>query len=99
VLGDVLLWTVKDGCMNGENLQYTFFDEVTKGQYPSYSLAPGQQAMHALQCPPGDNICFGGRQPQHSLTWGVDIDNSKFCQNCCFTCANASVSLGSETCP
>ena len=44
----------------------------------------------ALTCTAGDRICYGARQG--SSYWGVDIDNSKSCSNCCVFCADVSVS-------
>lgn len=98
-----LRWVVSDGCYNGEEIDYKFYDETRGWVWPSstthWLTTSGDTTTRALDCYTGDKICFGGRQDIHRLFWGVDIDNSKSCVGCCFTCADDTVTIGPLTCP
>ena len=63
-----------------------------------YLVAPGATMTQALSCVPGETICLGADQPATGLFWGVDIDNSARCTDCCFLCVTATVSYGPLTC-
>jgi hypothetical protein len=97
-----LQWTVTDSCGNGEAIYYRFWDIDDHLVWPNlqqaYIASPGGSYASSLLCTTGDRICLGGREYQHNLEWGVDVDDSKSCANCCFVCANASVALGPLTC-
>ena len=87
----VMHWGIENGCFNGESILIKFFDVDRGVEWPApakaYSVAPGATQDFVLLCTPGDWICLGGQQPQHHLYWGVDIDNSKSCTQCCVRCA------------
>lgn len=101
--GTVLNWTVSNGCLNGEDVQFSFFSQSRSAVWPGGGLAyvskPGSTVEQGLSCIAGEKICFGGNQPAHGLSWGVGIGNSINCTDCCATCANASVSYGPLGCP
>ncbi len=100
--GTVLNWSITDSCFNGENVEVRFFAVdrglVWPGGNLVYTMAPGTTITQPLACNLGEKICFGADQPINGLAWGVDIDNSIACADCCRTCANASVSYGPLTC-
>ncbi len=63
-----------------------------------YALSPGDARSFALTCPSSANICYGAQSVDGRSYWGVDIDNSRPCQNCCVSCANVRRDLGSLSC-
>lgn len=99
----VLNWTVSNGCRNGEDIEVRFF-AVDRGlAWPGgdqvYISKQGSMFTQALSCVPNEKICLGAWQPGSGLLWGVGIDRTEGCTDCCRTCANASTSYGPMTCP
>lgn len=101
--GTTLQWTVTNRCFNGENIEFIFFSQARRWQWPGGGLVfvsePGSTHTQPLACNAGEKICLGADQPGHGLFWGVDIDGSAPCSGCCLTCANQSVDMGPLTCP
>ena len=100
--GTTLTWSLTNNCQNGEDVEVRFF-AVDRGlEWPGgdlvYLVAPGATMTQALSCVPGETICLGADQPATGLFWGVDIDNSARCTDCCFLCVTATVSYGPLTC-
>lgn len=97
-----LTWKTMDNCLNNENVQLRFFDRDDRLAWPSYTtvyiLEPGNSYSNGLTCTKGARICYGANQPQHKLYWGVDIDNSRTCTNCCYVCDTKEASTN-FTCP
>jgi hypothetical protein len=102
----VLKWTVVDGCNDGQDIQIRFWDFINQLVWPDnvnvYVQSYFTQVTYSLQCTTGNTICLGANEPVNQLYWGVDIDGSETCPDCCYTCANASVTGingGTLTCP
>jgi hypothetical protein len=98
-----LTWSVVDQCAR-DVINYRFFDETANLLYDNagqpWSVTNGNTDTRSLYCTPGDNICFGGQEATLLGYWGVDVDNTQTCTNCCVTCSTASVNpLGQLTCP
>jgi hypothetical protein len=95
-------WTFTNQCLDGENIQFKVFDQNAKLVWPTppnvYLSSPGATNTDAFLCTIGNKICFGGDQPQHNLSWGIGINGTQACSNCCYVCANASGSTN-FTCP
>lgn len=90
-----MTWNMAHQCPNGETIELRFFDVTNFGVWPSdltevYVLPSAQTQGVTLACTTGAQICFGGRQPQHGLFWGIDTDASKPCTACCLTCATGT---------
>ena len=85
----VITFTITDGCNNGVPIDYKFFDETNNLVWPSASthyttIAYDGVYTHNLTCNNFANICFGARSG--SFYWGVDVNNTKSCADCCITC-------------
>jgi hypothetical protein len=90
-----MTWSINDRCYDGESIYARLFDIDELLYWPSggyFSLAPGSTYRATISCTPNDWICFGGYQPNHGWYWGLDIDASKSCTDCCFRCANTTLS-------
>jgi hypothetical protein len=90
-------WQFTDSCLDGEDIQVRYFDVTNGGFWPSdpgqvYVFHPGLSGHDYLSCTVGAKICYGANQPAHGLYWGVDIDNSEPCTDCCATCGAGNVS-------
>jgi len=93
-----LTYTVTDSCNDGRGLQIKFFDTTNNGVWPSanevYLVPVGQTRTTTLSCRTGAQICYGARtDPASNIVWGLDLDRSRGCDNCCTTCQNGSRTL------
>jgi hypothetical protein len=90
-----LRWTVENSCDNGEDVQIRFWDVTDRLVWPTattvYVQKPNTTVTYPMNCTTGAKICFGARQPDHGLYWGIDIDWSEACDDCCFTCSTRDV--------
>lgn len=88
-------WTFTDNCNDGDSLRLRLFDETALLYWPAdsyYTLAYPQKGATTITCVPGDKICYGADQPATSgIYWGVDVDDSESCADCCYDCAATSV--------
>lgn len=108
--------SLQDDCNDGSRIDYRFFaigsDERKLGQWPGgnqvyYTPGYGERsAEHNLSCRTSrtsiDKICYGARPRGRSSYWGVDIDYSKSCDDCCYRCPSsgrASAGIQSLICP
>ena len=87
-------WTISDQCNNGYSIDYNFHDRAHNWAWPGggqvWVINYGQTFNQTLSCVPGANVCVGARMTDGSGSyWGVNIDDSSGCTNCCGTCGNA----------
>jgi hypothetical protein len=90
---NTVTFTLVDECDDGAVVQLKFFDESLALVWPSTSThyatkSYGVPFVESLVCNAGSKICFGGRSA--STFWGVDVDNSKPCDDCCIWCTDAN---------
>ena len=83
------------GSTCGDTIHLRFFEdrgEVTSSsaQWPGggrvYVLNNGERYQQSLSCNPGYKVCYGARNTRTNSYWGIDIDASKGCSDCCQTC-------------
>ena len=98
-------FTITDGCNNGVSINYKFYDETNNLVWPSsttyyYTTALNASYSSNLSCLEGANVCYGARSTLNGgqIYWGVDLDNSKSCTNCCITCVNGNSLSRTLTC-
>jgi hypothetical protein len=86
-------WTIKDACLDGDGIYVRFFDETNDLVFPNssqvYSIGSGHTGTIKLSVKRGAKICFGAENPGGDTYWGVDLDNSQGCSNCCNTVPNS----------
>jgi hypothetical protein len=98
-----MTWQLTDSCFDGEDIEVRYFDATDLGFWPPdptqvYVLQQGTTESRTLACTTGAKICFGAEQPLHGFYWGLDIDASRSCAACCFTCTTTTVNPGPLTC-
>jgi hypothetical protein len=97
-----LSWTFANQCFNGENIEFKIFDTADRLVWPApplvYVSSQGATNTDSFLCTTGSRLCFGGDQPVHHLSWGIGINGTGGCTNCCYICSNASAST-TLTCP
>lgn len=88
----LLLWTVNDQCMQGDIL-VRFFDQTAAVATSAAVVGNGGAVTFDLRCVTGDVVCMGARPAQNADGyWGVDIDNSEDCSDCCRSCETDTAS-------
>lgn len=85
-----ITFVIEDGCNNGISIWYKFYDFANSLVWPSatthyYTDYYGASYTHNLSCRTGGSVCYGGRSS--NWYWGVDLDGSKSCTDCCITCS------------
>jgi hypothetical protein len=102
---EAISFNITDGCNNGISIDYKFYDETNNLVWPSASSFYFTSALNAtyssnLSCESGANVCYGARSTVNGsqVYWGVDLDNSKSCTNCCITCVNGNSLSRTLTC-
>ncbi len=89
----VITFTITDGCNNGIPIDYKFYDETNHLVWPSSTTHYSTTAYngvyaHNLTCNNNALVCYGGRSVTYY--WGVDLDNSKTCTDCCISCQSGN---------
>jgi hypothetical protein len=102
---ETITFNITDGCNNGISIDYKFYDETNNLVWPSATSYYYTSALNAtytsnLTCINGANVCYGARTTVNGTTiyWGVDLDNSKSCTNCCISCTNGNTLSRTLTC-
>jgi hypothetical protein len=86
-------FTITDSCHDGWAIDYKFYDEDDNLVWPSatthyFTTLDDTPYTQALSCVTGALVCYGARNenPLNTGFWGVDVDNSKTCADCCIRC-------------
>lgn len=94
-----LIWKIKDLYNDQRQVNYKFYDRDNDWVWPSadqyyYTENYNIEHTHVLSCKLSAKICIGGRTGS-SFTdytyWGVDIDDSKECEDCCSFCNGSTI--------
>jgi hypothetical protein len=95
-----MTWSITDSCNDGLTIDMRLFDINARLVWPAppsdYVLAPSQSYSQNITCNTGNKICLGARQG--TKYWGVDIDDSKSCTDCCWFCGNITATYN-PSCP
>lgn len=84
-----ITFNITDGCNNGVSIDYKFYDVTANLVWPSatshyFTSAYNATYTHNLSCTTNDKVCFGARSGGYY--WGIDVDGSKSCSDCCIFC-------------
>ena len=94
-------FTITDACIDGFYIEYRFFDQTNNLWWPSVSKVYTTTYLNTpyrsnLSCKTGANICYGGSTGNNY--WGVAVDNSESCTDCCITCVEGASMSRTLTC-
>lgn len=88
-----LRWVLNDACPDGRGIQVRFFDATNGGVWPAeagqafITSVEGGFADELLACIPGAKVCYGATPaPQDGGYWGLGIDGTHTCTDCCVIC-------------
>lgn len=86
---DNLVWSIKSDHPNVVSLEFYSqdYNRAWPGGGEVYILDDWDPKSFNLQCSTGELICYGAWVRGDSNTyWGVGIDNSQYCSDCCYYC-------------
>ena len=96
--GGVFTFTATDACNDGRPVEFRIFEQVGSVTPRSRRYPGGNQVLvtrglnqpgtSRIACQAGTNLCWGGRIRGRSDLgyYGVDLDGSKGCSDCCTPC-------------
>jgi hypothetical protein len=83
-----MTWVVSDQCNNGSSIDYKFYDFAHHLVWPSssthYSERYGDTYRSSLSCVDGSKVCIGANSG--SSYWGVGLNGTHSCSDCCYYC-------------
>jgi hypothetical protein len=88
-----LSWSVKNACGKGSDIAVRIFDTTNNVSWPTgdrsaYVVSAGDTRLIELPCVAGATVCYGARIPGSDSYWGVDIDQTEMCKDCCSNCGS-----------
>lgn len=91
-----MTWSLSDGCNDGRGMRIRLYDKTNNLLWPNqsqvYVIGPGGTFEETIACRTGARICYGAEtDPANTSYWGVGIDGTRGCDNCCFTCDTGRV--------
>jgi hypothetical protein len=94
-------YMLTDGCDDGLDVEFRLWaqqrDWVWPGPDDVFSTPGlGTSIAQAIECVEGELVCVGARIGD--LVYGVDLDASRTCDDCCFPCDATTVNFGVLEC-
>jgi|GEM_PF-4009661 len=97
-------WTLTDACNDGYLIRLRFH-EVLNGQRTNWLWPGGTQyyqlsgtQSYRLTCSVGTQVCYGAENGDNSgSTWGIGLDGTQSCEDCCYTCETGTVTSQSRS--
>ena len=88
-----ITFNITDGCNNGVSIDYKFYDVTNNLVWPSatshyFTSAFNATYRHDLLCSTNAKVCYGARSS--TGYWGIDVDGSKSCSDCCIFCTQGN---------
>ena len=98
----LMTWRVTDDCNDDADVAFKLFANDRDWTWPageSVYLTPGLglDALETIVCEDGELVCFGA-ETETGLVYGVGLDFSESCDDCCYTCSSRELDFGFLTC-
>ncbi|MDE4133983.1 hypothetical protein PXK00_12740 [Phaeobacter sp. QD34_3] len=96
VSADSLRWTIRSDYPHIVSLEFYSqdYNRAWPGNGKVYILDDYNPQEYVLSCETGETICYGawvrGNETQY---WGVGLNNSQRCNDCCYTCGYGDTDL------
>lgn len=99
----VMTFRLTDDCDDGHDVLWKLFSDGREWTWPSgedvyRSPGLGYDDLRAITCEPDEWICFGAETEGGGLVYGVGLDFSAQCDDCCYPCESRELDLGYLTC-
>lgn len=86
--------TVKNSCSASPAIGYILYKPNSATILPSsgyhWTAQYGKPVTNNISCIKGEPICYGASALNYSLYWGLGVDKSNSCTDCCITCENTN---------
>ncbi|MCP4677831.1 MAG: hypothetical protein GY854_20395 [Deltaproteobacteria bacterium] len=84
---------ITDQCNDSKDINFKFFDDDCDTEtWPEsgfyYTQEYGTKYGETISCITGHRICYGAQVRNGTLVWGLGINGTGSCDNCCTTCGN-----------
>jgi hypothetical protein len=94
-------WTLMDDCEDDRDVAWRLWSRDRDWAWPSIDETfvtdgVGLPSHEEIECLKGERICFGAEAGER--VWGVGVDGTGQCENCCFVCSEELVDLGGLSC-
>jgi hypothetical protein len=91
-----MTWILEDACSDGLGLQARLFDVDQGIVFPSidqvFFTDPGGAIDTTIACTRSTLVCYGATtDPETNIFWGLDIDGTQDCDDCCERCEDVVV--------
>lgn len=93
---DSLRWTIRSDYPHIVSLEFYSqdYNRAWPGDGEVYILDDYDNKVFNLNCSTGEKICYGAWVRGNSdKYWGVGLDNSQSCSDCCYTCGYGDTDL------
>jgi hypothetical protein len=93
---DNLKWTIRSDYPHIVSLEFYSQDysRAWPGDGQVYILDDYEAREYNLSCETGETICYGAWvRGDSNKYWGVGLDNSQSCNDCCYTCGYGDTAL------
>jgi hypothetical protein len=99
----VMTFRLTDDCDDGSDVLWKLFSDAREWNWPTgeevyRSPGLGYDDLRAITCEPDEWICFGAETETGGLVYGVGLDFSADCDDCCYPCESRELDLGYLTC-
>jgi len=100
----VMTFRLTDDCDDGADVLWRLFSDTRENwQWPEgedvyETPGLGWDDLRAITCEPDEWICFGAETESGTLVYGVGLDFSASCDDCCYPCESREIDLGYLTC-
>lgn len=98
----LMTFRITDACDDEADVAWKLFSDDRDWTWPSGTavyVTPGfeRDGLETIECVQDELICFGA-EADSGLVYGVGIDFSEDCDDCCFRCDSYELDLGLLTC-
>jgi hypothetical protein len=98
----LMTFRITDDCDDGYDVAWKLFSDDRDWTWPEGSavyVTPGlgYDGLETIVCEQDEWICFGG-ETEGGLVYGVGLEFTESCDDCCFPCESRELDLGYLTC-
>lgn len=101
-VAEVQHWSLADDCVDGLDVHWRLWAQDRGWVWPSLDDAfvtegVGVAQRASIECIRGETICLGAEAG--GVQWGVGLDGTTACDDCCHPCVPGVIEFGSLACP
>ncbi len=98
----IMSWRLTDACDDQGDIAWKLFSQDRDWTWPSgsdvyWTTGFDFDSLEAIVCERGELVCFGG-ESESGLEYGVGLDGTSSCDDCCYECDAYELDFGLLTC-